>query len=66
LDSSSPVYFYDELLLHPYFNKDSGWCKANSELHLKPEKLANRSIVVLGLMSSKAYFLWDAKYGNYS
>ena len=65
-DEGCSVYYYDEMLISEYFDKESGWCRGDSEVVFRQEKLINRSVVVLAVMTSSGACHWDAKFGNYS
>lgn len=59
------MFYLDELIINEYFDKESGWCKAEDEIEYKPEKFIDRSVVVLCLMSSKGVCKYHARFGNY-
>lgn len=59
------VFYLDELILSEYFDKESGWCKAEEEVEFRPERFIDRSVVVLALLSAKGTCKWDARFSDY-
>lgn len=62
---SFQIFYFDELIINEYFDKESGWCQADEEVEFRPERFIDRSVVVLAVLSSKGTCKWDARFGNY-
>lgn len=66
LNQKFTCYYFDELVINEYFDKESGWCKAEEEVEFQPEKYIERSVVVLMVLSNDGACKWDARVGNYT